>query len=259
MKSVKYIVVTLLMVLTYLFSPHALSQQNNCKLTLGYDSWEPYQYLDVGNKVKGLDIDLLLMVTKRMPCKVEYVQGAWIDLLAQLKKGEVDILLGASKTEKRKQFARFSEPYRTEQFSLYVRKGDKDSHGMNSFNDFIKNGKKLGVVDDYFYGDELSNLRDKDQSNQFVGAIIGEMNIARLLDENIDAFFEDNIVGASMIRRKGLSSLIVPHGLSITTGDVYVMFSKNSVSPETITSFNQSLSEVIKSGEYEALFSLYKQ
>lgn len=259
MKSINQFVFLLISFLLYLFSFQALAEKNDCKLTLGYDSWEPYQYLDIGNKVRGLDIDLLLMVTKRMPCKVEYVQGAWIDLLAQLRKGEVDILLGASKTNKRKQFALFSEPYRTEQFSLYVRKDDEGSLKLSSFGDFLAKGKKFGVVDDYFYGDEVSVLRDNDKQDQFVSAIIGEMNIARLLDDNIDAFFEDSIVGASMIRRKGLSSLIVPHNLSITTGDVYVMFSKQSVAPETVTKFNLGLKEVIKSGEYEALVSMYRQ
>ncbi len=258
MKSANHLVFILFTLLTCLFSSNALAGQNDCKLTLGYDSWEPYQYLDIGNEVKGLDIDLLLMVAKRMPCDVEYSQGPWIDLLAQLRNGEIDILLGASKTKKREQFAMFSEPYRTEQFSLYVRKEDKAALNLKSFNDFIEKGKKFGVVDDYFYGDELNELRDNDKNDQFVSAIIGEMNIARLLDDNIDAFFEDNIVGASMIRRKGLSSLIVPHSLSITTGDVYVMFSRKSVSPETITDFNRGLNEVIKSGEYEALLSLYK-
>lgn len=259
MKSVNQFVFLLISFLLYLFSPLALAEKNDCKLTLGYDSWEPYQYLDIGNKVRGLDIDLLLMVAKRMPCKVEYAQGAWIDLLAQLKKGEIDILLGASKTEKRKQFAMFSEPYRTEQFSLYVRKDDEAAQQLSSFGDFITKGKKFGVVDDYFYGDELSGLRDNDKNSQFVSAIIGEMNIARLLDDNIDAFFEDSIVGASMIRRKGLSSFIVPHNLSITTGDVYVMFSRKSVTPDTVEKFNYGLKDVIKSGEYEALVTMYKQ
>ena len=259
MKPANQIVLLLFSFLIYLFSFNALAEKNNCKLTLGYDSWEPYQYLDIGNKVRGLDIDLLHMVSKRMPCKIEYTQGAWIDLLAKLKTGEIDILLGASKTSKREKFAMFSEPYRTEQFTLYVRKDDTSSMRLNSFAEFIQRGKKLGVVDDYFYGDELSELRDENDDAQFVSAIIGEMNIARLLDENIDAFFEDSIVGASMIRRKGLSSLIVPHKLSITTGDVYVMFSRKSVPPQTVNKFNQGLKQVILSGEYEALVKMYKQ
>lgn len=259
MKSANLTALFLISFLSCLMSFPAFAGKSDCKLTLGYDSWEPYQYLDIGNEVRGLDIDLLLMVAKRMPCKVEYVQGAWMDLVAQLKKGEIDMLLGASKTEKRKQFAIFSEPYRTEQFSLYVRKDDDEAQKLKSFAEFINRNKKFGVVDDYFYGDELSDLRDKNDESQFVSAIIGEMNIARLLDDNIDAYFEDSIVGASMIRRKGLSSLIVPHGLSITTGNVYVMFSRDSVSPKTVDSFNKALNEVKKSGEYDSLVTMYKQ
>lgn len=259
MKTANYIVLILFSFLISLLSFHTSAEKNNCTLTLGYDSWEPYQFLDIGNQVRGLDIELLRMVTKRMSCKVEYSQGPWIELLARLKKGEIDILLGASKTEKRKQFAFFSEPYRSEQFTLYIRKGDSNSMTHKSVNEFIQNGKKLGVVDDYYYGDELSDLRDENDDQQFISAIIGEMNIARLLDENIDGFLEDSIVGASMIRRKGLSSLIIPQGLSITTGDVYVMFSQKSVSQQTVDQFNKGLKAVIKSGEYDKLMKMYKQ
>ncbi|NVK23618.1 MAG: transporter substrate-binding domain-containing protein [Gammaproteobacteria bacterium] len=258
MKPANQVVLLLFSFLLCLFSFQAFAENNHCKLTLGYDSWEPYQYLDVGNEVRGLDIDLMLMVTKRMSCKVDFKQGAWIDLLALMKNGEIDVLLGASKTERREQFALFSEPYRTEQFTLYVKKDDKQAHQLKTFSDFIANGKKLGVMDDYYYGDEVSQLQDSNENGQFVSAIIGEMNIARLLDDNIDAFIEDSIVGASMIRRKGLSTLIVPHNLSITSSDVYVMFSKKSVSPEIVKRFNLGLKGVKQSGEYDALLKMYK-
>lgn len=132
MKTANYIALLLLSFLISLFSFQALAEKNNCKLTLGFDSWEPYQYMDIGNKVRGLDIDLLRMVAKRMSCNIEYSQGPWIKLLARLKAGEIDILLGASKTEKREKFAFFSDPYRSEQFTLYVRKGDTNALTLNS-------------------------------------------------------------------------------------------------------------------------------
>jgi len=258
MKPTSLLTSILIIVLINLVSFPVFAAKSDCKLTLGYDSWEPYQYLDVGNQVKGLDIEILSMVAERMPCKIEYKQGSWVDLLSQMRNGEIDVLLGASKTSKREQFALFSAPYRTEKFTLYVREDDKASRRLSSFGEFIAKKKKLGVVGDYFYGDELSDLRDKDDDKHFVDAIISEMNVARLLDENIDAFLEDSIVGASMIRRKGLSSLIVPHGLSITTGDVYVMFSRKSVSPETLANFNRHLKKVVKSDDFAALIKLYQ-
>lgn len=231
-----------------------------CQLTLGYDSWEPYQYLDIGNEVRGMDVELVRMVADRMPCKINYAQGTWIDLLPKLKQGEIDLLLGASKTPDREKYALFSDAYRGEEFMLYIRKEDEELNQLNSFTDFIGSGRKLGVVEDYFYGDELSSLQDREQADkQFVGAIMGELNIARLLDEDIDAFVEDSFVGASMLRRKGLNTLIVPQGIKVKTGDVYIMFSRNSVSPQLVAKFNKALAEVKNSGEYEALIKLYKQ
>lgn len=258
MKTINQLPSILFVILIGTMSLQAVAAKGDCKLKVGYDSWEPYQYMDVGNRVRGLDIDLLLMVAERMPCKIEYTQGSWVDLLSQIKAGEIDVLMGASKTSNREKFALFSTPYRTEQFTLYIREDDKAARGLKSFDEFIKRNKKLGVVDEYFYSDELSELRDQDNDEHFVDAIISEMNIARLLDENIDAFLEDSIVGASMIRRKGLSSLIVPHGLSITSGDVYVMFSQKSVSKKTLANFNKHLKKVVDSGEFAALVKQYK-
>ena len=97
----------------------------NCQFILGFDAWEPYQYADVGDRVAGLDIELVAAVVEGMGCQLTYQQGTWVDLLTALKEGEVDILLGASKTETREQFAFFSDAYRMEEFSLYIRKGDK--------------------------------------------------------------------------------------------------------------------------------------
>lgn len=245
-----------------LFAFNAIANDSKpCQLTLGYDSWEPYQYLDIGNEVRGMDVELVRMVADRMPCKINYAQGTWIELLPKLRNGEIDLLLGASKTPDREKFALFSDAYRGEEFYMYVRKDDnEDLSKHTSFTDFVNSGNKVGIVEDYFYGDEISGLRDKKESNkQFVGAIMGELNIARLLDEDIDAFVEDSFVGASMLRRKGLNSLIVPQGLKVNTGQVYMMFSRKSVSPDVVAKFNKALGDVKNSGEYDALLKLYKQ
>jgi polar amino acid transport system substrate-binding protein len=158
-----------------------------CSLILGFDGWEPYQYVDVGGVITGLDIELISGVAQNIGCEVSYKQGTWVDLLAALKKGEVDMLLGASKTQAREEFAFFSEPYRMEEFSLYIRKGDNIHANYASLTDFVKNGAKIGIVSDYVYGDEVAQLLDDpEHAPLLVNAIMGEINIARLLDEDID-------------------------------------------------------------------------
>lgn len=229
-----------------------------CNLVLGFDAWEPYQYSDVGGRVAGLDIELVSGVANGIGCTISYQQGTWVKLLAALQQGEIDILLGASKTEAREEFAYFSDAYRMEEFSLYVRKDDEKSAAYSSLTEFVDKGRRIGIVADYLYGEEVAELLDNpEKAKSFVNAILGELNIARLLDEDIDGFLEDSFVGASMLRRKALSDYIVAHGITIKTGNAYVMFSKQGITEEQLTLFNAELQRVKQSQTYKELLSKY--
>ncbi|MFT4655113.1 MAG: polar amino acid transport system substrate-binding protein, partial [Patiriisocius sp.] len=190
--------------------------------------------------------------------ELKYEQGTWVDLLAALKKGDIDILLGASKTEAREQFAFFSDAYRMEEFSLYIRKDDQTHAGYESLTEFIAGGSQIGIVSDYLYGEEVAELLDHpEKSKLFVNAMIGEINVARLLDEDIAGFLEDSFVGASMLRRKALSEYIVAQGITMQTGNAYVMFSRQGITQGQLALFNAQLQRVKESTKYQELLSKY--
>ncbi|GAC12791.1 substrate-binding periplasmic protein [Aliiglaciecola lipolytica] len=232
----------------------------SCSYSLGFDVWEPYQYVNVDGDIKGLDIEIVTEVLKEMGCNVTFVRGTWVSLLEDLREGNVDLLLGASKTPAREDFAYFSDPYRTEEFSLYIRKDDSTRAGYADIDEFISNGSKIGVVGDYYYGPEISILQDsKATSTNFVSGIMGELNIARLLDMDIDGYLEDSFVGASMLRRKALDNYIVAHGFTVTTGDIYVMFSQASVSEEEVQQFNLYLDALKEMDSYKKTLQKYSQ
>lgn len=236
------------------------SAQPACAVSLGFDVWEPYQYVDIDGQVIGLDIDVIKHILEDLDCQVTYVRGTWVSLLEDLRQGNVDMLLGASKTEAREAFALFSDSYRTEEFSLYIRKEDDMRSAYEDISDFIENGSKIGIVGDYYYGPRISALLDGALTrDSFVSGIMGELNIARLLDMDIDGFLEDSFVGASIIRRKALGNYIVAHSFSVDTGDIYVMFSKQSVQPEFVQRFDLILSKIKQNGDYEKIMAKYSQ
>jgi polar amino acid transport system substrate-binding protein len=231
---------------------------SNCKFVLGFDAWEPYQYVDVGERIAGLDIELIAAVIDNMGCQLTYQQGTWVDLLMALRQGEVDLLLGASKTQAREKFALFSDAYRMEEFSLYIRKSDKVRAGYKTISEFSQNNSRIGIVEDYVYGPDVSTLLDNPETSKyFVNAIMGEINVARLLDEDIDGYLEDSFVGASLLRRKALSKYIIAHGINIKTGNAYVMFSKISVTPEQLSNFNTQLAKIKSSDIYQDILNKY--
>ncbi|MEX1220710.1 MAG: transporter substrate-binding domain-containing protein [Idiomarina sp.] len=230
----------------------------NCSLTMGFQAWEPYQYVSVGDEVSGLDVEIAEAVVEQMGCDLKAQQGTWRELLSKLRRGEVDFVLGASQTAARHEYAHFSEPYRQEQFVLFVRQNDIDSFAAANVTEFIKAGNKLGVVNEYYYGEDLREvLREGESNGLVVGAIISELNIARLLDGEIDAFLEDTLVAASILRRKGLENDIEQHEIELPASDVYVMFSQKSVPEEYVAAFNDALAEVKTNGTYETIRQRY--
>lgn len=229
-----------------------------CKFTMGFDVWEPYQYIGFGREIQGMDVELIEMIAEKLNCDVEYKQDSWGNLLAMLKVGKIDFVLGASVTEERKKFALFSEPYRIEEFQLYVRADEEHRHRQATIADFVREDHKVGTIGEYFYGDELTDLMDSEKfSGLFKPAFMGEINVARLIDGDIDGFIEDSFVGASLIRRKGLEKYVAPHQAKISTGDVYVMFSKATIKPERVSEFNDALRSIKNDGEYDKLIQKY--
>lgn len=236
----------------------ATTDAMQCQLKLGFEAWEPYQFTSLDNKPSGLDIELVEAVAQQMGCQIVAQQGTWTDLISALKVGTVDLLLGASITPARQEYAHFSDPYRQEQFVLFVRSADVAGYPQNTLADFIGAGKKVGIISEYYYGAEFADLYNQETlKKQFVEASLGELNLARLLDEDIDGMLEDSFVGHAMLRRKGLDKQIGAHSISMGNTDVFVMFSKATIKAEQVSAFNQALATIKADGRYNAILQRY--
>jgi polar amino acid transport system substrate-binding protein len=229
-----------------------------CQLRLGFDAWEPYQYMGIAGKVTGLDIQLMETIASDMKCTLVMQQGPWSELIAQLREGQIDMLLGASKTPSRLEFAHFSDSYRQEKFSLYVLTTN-DFAEFNTLANFVMAGHKVGIVSDYFYGEEFLSLSSLPASkDKFVEASMSELNLARLIDQDIQGFLEDSFVASSMLRRKGLDQQIKAQGVHLGDKEVSVMFSKKTVSEAQVQAFNAGLKQIRQDGRYDKILAEYQ-
>lgn len=236
----------------------AIPEQPQCNLTLGWDPWEPYQYLTPDDKVQGLEIDLITAMADEVGCKIDFVQHDWMHLLQGIKEGSIDMLGGASQTENRKSFAYFSAPYRQESFVLYVRTNELDKFNGHTLTQLLDNQFRVGVTEDYIYGDQVSDIQDEDKyQKQIVTVPITEVNYYNLIQNNIDGFLEDPFVAGYTIKRKGLSRQIQATNIEVNSGSVSVMFSKKSVKPEMVEQFNQALESIKASGQYQKILDKY--
>ena len=232
----------------------------SCDLKMGWDPWEPYQYLTPENEVKGLEVDLITAIANEAGCNVTFVQDNWMNLLNGIRSGSIDILGGATVTESRAKFAYFSDSYRHESFVLYIREGESEKYSAKSLKELLEAGFRLGVTQDYIYSDQVNALQDDENfSASIVSVPITEVNYYNLTQDHIDGFLEDPFVAAFTIRRKGLQGQIEALAVEIESSDVSIIFSKESVDEETVQAFNKALEKLTQSGEYDKILSKYQQ
>ena len=231
-----------------------------CNLTMGWDPWEPYQYLTPDGEVRGLEVDLLSAMANEAGCDVTFVQDNWVNLLAGIRDGSIDMLGGATKTESREKFAYFSDNYRCETFLLYIRAGEAEKFTGKSLQELLEGGFRLGVTAEYLYGDEVNALQDNEKfSSNFVHVPITEVNYYNLTQGYIDGFLEDPFVAAYTVRRKGLQGQIEALPLIVHSTDVSIIFSKESVDEEAVQAFNKALEKLKEDGEYDQILAKYRR
>ncbi|WP_194435469.1 response regulator [Vibrio fluminensis] len=78
---------------------------------VGNEHWPPMLYRDEKGDLTGLAGDIVTQIALRSGLKIELVDAPWNELLRQFKQGEIDLLPHAYKTDIRKQYGQFSDPY----------------------------------------------------------------------------------------------------------------------------------------------------
>lgn len=239
-------------------APEPSPVPDDCSIRMGWDPWEPYQYKDVDGNLRGLDVELVQLIAETAGCSVEYVEGRWVTLLRQLQEGEVDMLTGASRTPARESFAWFTEEYRPEAFRLYVRVEDVDKYGAEDLKTLLDGDFRIGVTEQFSYGDVIEHLQEMPEyADKFVGATIGELNYARLLDFEIEGFLGDPFVVSRAFLMRRLGDQIAVHPMDVYDGNVDLMFSKISVSETTVNRIDEAIRTVKADGRHQAIMDKY--
>lgn len=231
----------------------------------GWYPWDPYQYLKTEGDVPtltGLDVQLVMEIIKILDKEVVYEPVSWKQHQLDLKSGARDFAAGATFTKERSEYVYFSKPYRFEENSLFVRRGEEDKIKFNTVGEMLKEVElksyRLGVVDGFIYADPKINIWLNDPDNEpFINRSVDDYeSIKKLLGGEIDGFFSDRLVGATAIWRGNLGKKINEVPLGIKT-PIHLMFSKKTVSPAMVEKFDKAIDALHESKTYNKLISWY--
>lgn len=231
-----------------------------CRLVMGWDPWQPYQFRDPHDAVTGLDVEIAVTAAEAAGCELEFVEASWMELLGRLKEGDIHLLAGATKTPGREQFAEFTEPYRSESFVVYTLADKESLVGAASLDAFLESDMRLGTVSEYYYGDEISKVLDQLQdAGRLREAPIAALNYERLASGEIDAFIEDPYVASSILRNQPNASQVVATGINIKADEVAFMLSKAGVDDANLERFRAGLATIRQNGELGRILEAWRK
>lgn len=234
-------------------------------LRIAWDPWFPYQYLKTKNlqsSLTGLDIELEKMFSKQAKYKLKYIPIPWVDTVSAISEGKIDVAAGATYSKERAEVAHFSIPYRTEDDSLYVLEKVYQKYTFKTVDEFIhymKQGDfRLGVLKNNLYADPKLNEFISDPNNAKNVVILQNYTelIEGLTNRKVNGFLADRIIASTLIWQARLSDIITEHYLKMQT-PIHLMFSKKTVSEETVETFNQAIKKLYHKQQYNRIFAWY--
>ena len=158
-----------------------------CQLSVGWDPWPPYLFVDDKGQLTGLDKEIATAIAKEAKCTLVFKKRPWKRQLRDVQNGEIDCVTGASKNPKREKYAYFSNAYRSEFVALFVRKGESGKYQIQSLADIPGKSFRLGLSRGYFYGEQYERLSKNQQFNEWIQLTKGdEQNYKKLIKNRIE-------------------------------------------------------------------------
>ncbi len=249
----------------FLTSISAASAQNQ-ELHGGWSQNAPYELAVSGpggvERLTGLDIEITRSVAKRAGYRAVFDEVDWDENVSAVREGRLDFAMAATPEESRRAWAWFTIPYRTETIALVTRKHEDPAWQFKNSVDRLKQlldaGHKLAVVRGFYYGPKAAALLIQPEfSAQILFFENDAGSLDALLSGSADALLADQLSAASAAAQANAMHLITAKSDPIYEADLSLMFSKESVSAETVADLDAALSEMHSSGEIERITRHY--
>jgi polar amino acid transport system substrate-binding protein len=235
-----------------------LSHQNKQHFSVGWELWYPFQFRDKSQQLVGLDFEIFQAILAQAGFTADYVELPWKRHLLLIKSGEIDIAMGASFSNERKQYAYFTEPYRTETVRLYVLKKHVVEFNLPSLSDLTKTNYLIGIEGGYYYGDTFQHLMKNSEFQTHINEVIDiEQNILMLMKERIDGVLVDPATMNAFVNKYGLQGEIVPIALDVYHTDIHLMLSKKTMTHQQLERFNQAIKQLKSQGKIQQIIDYW--
>ncbi len=225
-----------------------------CLISVGFEHFPPYQYIDSNGRASGLDVEIFRVVAAKAKCRVEFTKAPFKRVLQEIQTGRMHAMAGYF-NPKRAVFAHYTGPYRKDIKALYVRKGTNEN--VNDLQDFFSSGLRLGVVRGVFYGDTAMKLIKQFAAKKTVYVNFSNAtNLKMTVAGRIDGLLVNPPVVVQLMRESNAVGEVELRS-SVYRTDVHMLLSKASVKKEVVYAFDQAITALQKDRTVAAIIEKY--
>ncbi|WP_372873290.1 substrate-binding periplasmic protein [Shewanella sp.] len=227
-------------------------------LQVGYNNWPPYSWEDEDGNARGLDVDLLNLFAKQAGCELVFRQMPPRRSHQLMRAGKIDIMMGASKTEQRLDYAFFSEPYRLEVVNLFSVEGVNVTD-ISAWPELLSRQYKLLVPQVGWYGEEFERSKSNLKRQELLVESPDLLRSVQMLSRGRANIAIGDSLAFPFIAGQSEQIHLYRHSVTLNENDIHLMFSRESMSIEEVDAFNRAIDQSGKDGEIARLQLKWEQ
>lgn len=181
-------------------------------------------------------------------------RGNWERCLQEVKAGNIDVIVGAYKTQARSAYLDYSSTYTiADPLAIFVNQGDNSVY--QSIQDL--QGKRVGLLLGDSFGDNLDQFLMRSTQAEFVSK--GRQNIAKLAHRHIDFMPLGINSGQLQIVKFGFQGQIKQTPIIIGTEHFFLAVGKHSQLQQHLGFISQRITALRENGKIKRLQSCFSR
>ncbi len=221
---------------------------NATELRLVADVWPPFTSEQPGQRIA---VDLVQTALRNASISNNVKIVPWEEVLSGIQADKYDAIVGAWQTPDRERYLLFSRSYLQNRITLIGRKDNQlDFSELRQLK-----GKKVGIVADYAYGDDIANNKD---IIKIPGKTVAD-NIKKMLNAEVDFILADTLVARAIKEHlpADVTNKLKIYTKEVATQDLYFAIRKNYPDATALLDkFNDAVELMIADGTYNKILGV---